>query len=504
MLLALTLLACKGSNPPDNPGSGAIEDCPTRRWYPDGDGDGWGQDIVGTSACEAPLDYVDRGGDCDDEAAGIHPEATERCDAVDEDCDGHVDESLPTRVAFVDADGDSYGDEPVVVCALGPGLAEIAGDCDDTEASAYPEAPEICDSLDNDCDGLVDISDPSLTEIYSWYPDGDSDRFGSPNRMIYACFAPPGYVGNDTDCDDNNSSVNPWATELCYDGVDQDCDGRTDDYTGACFVVPDGDDLCAGSIAPVDLALCGQGVAAVLSDGAQFNTVQAAVDAARAGEVISVCPGRFVENLTVGVSPLSIVGFGPDRSQLDGQGGGTLQLPDGGTFSVVNLGFENGGGASGGAIVGRDLHLCLTRVALGFHAVSGDGGAVSLLGSGELVVDECVFSNNAAGRSGGALSAAGDYATQIEDSIFATNEAAVQGGALNLSGSVWIRDSRVIGNLAGVGGGASWEGELGSFDTDWGAGTTDNGPQDLYSLVAGYSYSYGLASFDCASDGVCQ
>jgi hypothetical protein len=88
----------------------------------------------------------------------------------------------------------------------------------------YPDAPESCDGLDNNCDGAID---EELTE--TWYADIDGDGFGDPAQVFEGCLAPtPLYVAEGGDCDEGEATIYPGAPTLC-DGLDRDCDGLIDD-----------------------------------------------------------------------------------------------------------------------------------------------------------------------------------------------------------------------------------------------------------------------------------
>ena len=105
-----------------------------------------------------------------------------------------------------DLDGDGY---------------DTTTDCDDTDNTINPGATEVCDGVDNDCDTLIDEGLGGTT----YYADADADTYGDLATTTTSCSGSPpvGYVADSTDCDDTDASVNPAATEVCGDGIDQDC-----------------------------------------------------------------------------------------------------------------------------------------------------------------------------------------------------------------------------------------------------------------------------------------
>ena len=165
------------------------------------------------------------GDDCEDTDAQAFPDAPERCNAIDDDCDGEVDEELPEG-AYTDDDGDGYGTGALLHagCAvIADGEATLDGDCDDDDPDRNPGEPEVCgNGVDDDCnDASGDTGETT------WYLDADGDGFGVANSVARACAQPQGYVLNDLDCDDTDPAVNPDAEEVCLDGVDNDCDVLT-------------------------------------------------------------------------------------------------------------------------------------------------------------------------------------------------------------------------------------------------------------------------------------
>jgi len=192
-------------------------------------------DVWSDSTIDNDLDgFSEDEGDCDDTDPDAFPGAEELCNGVDDDCDGLTDDDDPgvidTSTWYADSDGDGYGDlsHSLEACDAPSGYGTDASDCDDADAAVHPAATEVCNGVDDDCDGLTDDDDGGVVGTSTWYRDGDGDGYGDSSRSVDACDAPAGYVTDSSDCDDNDAGSYPWATESC-DGTDNDCDGTTDE-----------------------------------------------------------------------------------------------------------------------------------------------------------------------------------------------------------------------------------------------------------------------------------
>jgi len=179
----------------DDAVASCVDDCTSLVWM-DGDGDGYGNAAVAHRACDAPAGYVADSDDCDDTRQLVNPSAVERCDGLDDDCDGVVDDGY-------DEDGD--------------GVTSCGGDCDDGAGWVFPGAVELCNAADDDCDGLRD-EDGACGDACV---DLDHDGFGV--EPLASCKRPG------ADCDDGDARVSPRQSERCDTPYDDDCDGVAND-----------------------------------------------------------------------------------------------------------------------------------------------------------------------------------------------------------------------------------------------------------------------------------
>jgi len=210
-------------------------------WYDDGDGDGYGDPESRTTGCDGDEGQVQDGSDCDDTAADVNPGASELCDDADNDCDDEIDEGTPSDAPtwYVDDDGDGWGrsDASLAACDAPDDTAARDGDCDDDDADIHPEAEEVCDLVDQDCDG--DVDDDAI-DAGSWYTDADGDGYGDTDSLVVSCDQPAGATTTGGDCDDSADRVHPGAEDDPRDGFDDDCDGGTEEswVQGGCSHAP--------------------------------------------------------------------------------------------------------------------------------------------------------------------------------------------------------------------------------------------------------------------------
>ncbi|MEO0460595.1 MAG: MopE-related protein [Myxococcota bacterium] len=261
--------------------------------YADADNDGWGAGGLRTWS-SGPLADID--GDCNDDTDKAYPGAERDCDDnIDNDCDGTVD-------GRIDKDKDGYF---ITDC---PGKVLPIEDCDDGDNRRTPGKQEKCDSVDNNCDGRIDLQDEdndkhdfnpckqepddcddynvtrhkgaveqcdavdhscemvcdSSQHKYCFKPENNPDPnsidpytsdFDEDGDLFYACFEDPTHprYGSPNDCNDDNNAIGPSQFDRCADTVDQDCSCTDKEIKENDFSTCDGNDQ-------LEYDICGNGI----------------------------------------------------------------------------------------------------------------------------------------------------------------------------------------------------------------------------------------------------
>jgi hypothetical protein len=156
------------------------------------------------------------------------------------------DDDCTEQIWYQDSDGDGFGNSSnsQQSCSQPNGYVSDNTDFDDNNASAYPNAFELCNGIDDNGDGTIDenstdcgtgevCENGSCVSAVTYYKDNDGDLFGNPDDSIVAgTTAPNGYVTDNTDCDDSNGNTYPGAPEDVTDGIDNNCNGNVDECVG--------------------------------------------------------------------------------------------------------------------------------------------------------------------------------------------------------------------------------------------------------------------------------
>ena len=303
-----------------------------------------------------------------------------------------------TGIEPVDADGDGFFAED---------------DCDDSDATINPGADELCDGVDNDCDGTIDYS---AVDALVWYGDVDRDGFGDDSRYTLSCVQPPDTTLVGGDCDDDNPDINPGADELC-DGVDNDCDASTSEAGRVTFYDDD-----RGTYTDET---------ALFESGTFSTPLEYTI--AREG-VLTLCGGEWFASLVID-APAEVVGFGgADKNVLNG------------ARDVRLVEVEED-------VLLRDVTLTLGQTSTSSSSTSQNkGGALYCDSGAEITLDGVVISKSEA-YQGGAMHLEGCSA-EVYNSEITENEA-IQGGAISMgSGSLYLENTLISDNSASYYGGA--------------------------------------------------
>ena len=453
VVAALLLIACSPEAPKDDDessGSGDGPGCATALLWVDFDEDGYGDGDQPEEACINTPGHAEQSGDCDDNDPTVNPGVREVCNDKDDDCDGSIDRGLLVEV-WTDSDGDGFGDPETAeeVCEAGAQHVRDDTDCDDTDPTVSPDATEVCNDKDDDCDGGVDNGADDMVEVFV---DEDGDGMGAAGVSFLACPDDDGISDNAWDCDDADGST-PVVVDSGSSGtgtleaplgslqVGVDAAHALDGL--ACVVVQSGLYLEAIDLSAGDVRVVGV-------DGSE-NTV---VDAIGQGEpVLTLSSGNVADTLVTG---LTLTGGTAHRDTLQinvvGQRYDFVEDAGAGIYAVDAVGrledvvvtdhliedpeLTNYTDSSGNTVVvswkGRGAGVSVDGGALEFVDVTlsgnqaSEGGAVYVGGTASFLHTE-FFSNQAADFGGAFYVEEGELS--VGNSIFAGNSAD-EGGTL--------------------------------------------------------------------------
>ncbi|MFT5681145.1 MAG: hypothetical protein ACI8RZ_002051 [Myxococcota bacterium] len=449
----------------DNDCNGEIDEQGGLTLHADADGDGYGDPALAATLCEPGDGWVGNFDDCDDTSADNHPGADEICDEIDNNCDGLIDdadEGLTIGDWSFDSDGDGYGgDLKVERCSYEKGYVLEGGDCDDKDVTLSPGVAEVCDGIDNDCDGLIDADDDAVDAQW-WYTDDDDDGYGAAESGVFSCTDLTDRITAGGDCDDTDSAISPGLSETIGNGIDDNCNDLQDERL------------------IIDAVLSWSGT---FTDNAAGSSVAGVGDVNGDGydDILIGEPGNDAEGEDAGASFLILGGpfasISTELSQADAR------------IYGEQYGDSSGAAVAGAGDVNNDGY---DDILIGAPTRGVDAGAVYLLLgpiTGTLELDEADYEMTAEGteyRAGAALSPVGDvdgdgradFAVGAPGVVDAAGRAYLILGGDLFSGSLSGAEARVSGRseegLGSAVGGGDFNGD-GLADLLLGASRSDEG-----------------------------
>ena len=351
----------------DNNCDGAIDEGLDLEWWPDNDGDGFGANGSSVKRCAGPAGFANASGDCADDNPAVNPAAIEECNLIDDNCDGKKDDA--DTIWYTDADGDGYGIESSAVqtCEPPEGAVTQFGDCDDAVATTHPGAEELCNGLDDDCDGLADLGYEA-----TWYNDDDGDGYGHPYISESTCLPEVGWVLDGTDCRPGDATGFPGSAEQCNE-VDDNCDGVIDEgydldgdshFDTVCSFGDDCDDSAADVYTGAP-ELCASGVDEDCDGEDPHCGYDGAYDLGTEYDVLGESDDMAYMGMMINVGDAT--GDGIDdifTASYSAQGGYLLPGPLDGNFTMGDVGSKHAG--DGRVIYGAGRSI-------GMGDVDGDG-----------------------------------------------------------------------------------------------------------------------------------
>ena len=207
-------------------------------------------------ACEGSKNTLDVDGDgviasldCDDDNPNVSPNLPELCDGIDNNCDGAVDipQRMETFIIWMQMVTTTEALRFYILsCEPVDNYSENSDDCDDSNLEINPDAVDVCDGIDNNCDGQIDEDG-----LVGYYFDMDGDGAGDPDAPAVGCELQENMVDNALDCDDDNPNISGLQEEIC-DGIDNDCDDIIDNGVSNIYYVDNDGDGFGSDVEPIE------------------------------------------------------------------------------------------------------------------------------------------------------------------------------------------------------------------------------------------------------------